>query len=179
MFCTNCGKEVSEDHAFCQHCGAATSNEASANSDSTSKTTAPIELEPQEKISDFLRLLCVLTIIGSIFGIFRGLIYEMITAAGDWNDNYLRGFLYTITNFGTLIGAILMLLRQKRGLYIYTASQLAYIMVVFVASFVYKSENYFEGAETFAFALALFFLLPSILFLFLYWMKVNVNQLTK
>ena len=71
-----------------------------------------------------------------------------------------------------------MLLRQKRGLYIYTGSQVVYIVVVIFASFVYESADYFEGAETFAWSLALFFLLPSILFLLLYWMKVNVDQLT-
>ena len=178
-FCTHCGQEVSEDHSFCQHCGTAISASEKTTAQTPSESGTPEVTAPKKGISDFLRFLCVLTIIGSVLGIFRGLIYEMITAAGDWNDSYTRGFLYVITNFGTLTGAILMLLRQKKGLYIYTGSQIGYILVVIFASFVYKSEDYFEGAETFAMSLALFFLIPSVLFLGMYWLKVNVSQLTK
>lgn len=177
-FCTNCGKEVSENHAFCEHCGTATSNTTPVTPPAETVSSASKEGKSSERISDFLRLLCIFTILGSIFGIFRGLIYEMVTTVGNLNQNYIRGFLYVFTNFGTLVGAILMLLRQKRGLYIYTGSQVVYIVVVIFASFVYESADYFEGAETFAWSLALFFLLPSILFLLLYWMKVNVDQLT-
>ena len=177
-YCTNCGREISDDHAFCQHCGTPTSTTEKSTAQTTPPPTTPAD-EPEKRISDSLRMLCIFTILGSAFGIFRGLIYEMVTAAGDWNDSYIRGFLYVLTNFGTMLGAILMLQKQKRGLYVYTGSQIAYILVVVFASFVYDSADYFEGAEVFAWSVALFFILPSILFLFLYWMSVNVKQLTK
>lgn len=126
----------------------------------------------------FLIVLCVLTIIGSIFTIGRAYLYEMISMM-DNNSNYLRGWVYAASGIGTLVGAIMMIKRSLKGLYIYTASQVIYIITVIIASFSYGDEFGSHGNEAtlLASAIAMFFLLPSVVFLVLYWLKMNKKHL--
>ena len=120
-------------------------------------------------------ILCVGTIIGSIFGILRAWLYEAVAHAAD-NAEYIRGWIYAIANIGTLTGAVMMLQRKLLGLHIYTVSQVVYIGSVIYTTFIYSDE--FDGAGELAFVISLLFLLPSILFLVLYWLDVNRRVLS-
>lgn len=144
--CNKCNDEVSENTNFCPSCGAEL-REGSPKDNGN---------------SSLLTVLCVLTILGSIFTIGRALLYEMFSEF-DQNSEYIRGWIYAASAIGTLVGAALMLKKQLRGLYIYTIFQIIYLITVVIASLSYGEFN------DVAFIIALFFLVPSILFLVLYW----------
>jgi hypothetical protein len=155
--CIACNAEIEEEFNFCKICG---SNQ---------------NVQPNDLIkgnTTFLTILCILTIGGSLFGMARGWIYEIVSTVG--NDGYFRGWIYIITNIGTLVGAIIMLMRKKNGLHLYTVSQSIYILTVIYTTMVYESSSYFGG---YAIAISTLFLVPSILFLILYWQNINTKHL--
>ena len=57
-----------------------------------------------------LIVLCIFTIIGSMFTIGRGVLYELFADLAD--NDYVRGWIYAATGIGTLVGAVMMLLRK-------------------------------------------------------------------
>jgi hypothetical protein len=124
----------------------------------------------QKRNATFLMVLCVLTIIGSVFTIGRAYLYEMVSTMGV-HSNYIHGWIYTGSSVGTLAGAIMMIKRKLDGLNIYSASQGIYIITVLVAYFSYNDAFSNSGggnkALFLASGIALFFLVPSILFLIL------------
>lgn len=130
--------------------------------------------------ASFLIVLCVLTIIGSVFTIGRAYLYEMVSMM-DEDSNYMRGWIYAGTAIGTLAGAIMMIQRKLNGLYIYSAFQTIYIITVVFASLSYSDafDDYGDGHEAslLASGIAMFFLLPSILFLILYWTNMIKKHL--
>ena len=107
--CINCNIEIADENNFCQNCGA--------------EQIIRVNNQGRSGTAYFLVSLCILTIIGSLFGIARGWLYEMVSTM-DTSDNYFRGWIYILTNIGTLTAAIIMLNRKMIGLYIYTVSQI-------------------------------------------------------
>ncbi|MEL1242990.1 zinc ribbon domain-containing protein [Flavobacterium sp. DGU11] len=113
-----------------------------------------------------LKVLCILTIVGSVFQLFRGLIYEMV--ANDSNNNeYIRGWIYGITGVMTLAGAVMMLQKQLNGLYLYTVGQIIYLLTCFWATSVYMEEA--GDATGLLLTIAAVFVVPAILFLIVFW----------
>jgi hypothetical protein len=154
--CIACNAEIEDGFNFCKICG---SNQKAQKNDSIKSKGL------------LLTILCVLTIIGSLFGIVRGWIYELVSTVG--NDDYFRGWIYIFANIGTLVGAILMLKRKKIGLHLYSVFQVIYILTVIYATVIYEVSD-FEGLAIVA---SMFFLIPSIVFLILYWQKKIVKYL--
>ena len=105
----------------------------------------------------------VLTIIGSIFGILRGLFYEAVADFADSSHSYWRGWAYALLNLGTLVGAIVMLQRSVAGLYVYTICQVLYLVLIAYTTVIYSSDG-----GIFALLLGATFFLPSLVFLVLY-----------
>jgi len=113
-----------------------------------------------------LRSLAVLSIIGSlqfgsgILSIFSRLSYMTILE-----------FAFTFSSLGTLLGAILMFFRKKKGLYIYSLFQLAHIISLLSGLFYYF--------DLFTLLLSFFTVIfPNALFLALYWSKQIRQNLT-
>lgn len=148
---------MGEEINFCPNCG----------QDQHSKN-----ITAQKSSTTFLTVLCILTIVGSVFTILRSVLYEMISMM-DSNSNYIRGWIYAGSSIGTLIGAILMLQKKLKGLYLYSVFQAIYIITVLFATFVYgdifKESGRNNEMSTLAFTIAMFFLVPSIFFLVSYW----------
>jgi hypothetical protein len=159
--CIACNTPLVDQSNFCPNCGA---------DQKISLANATVK-EP----ATFLVALCVLTILGSVFGIARGFIYEVVSEL-DSGGNYYRGYIYILTNIGTLVGAIIMLRRRLSGLYIYTACQIIYILTVFGASLSY--DDLFDGSGVIASGISALFLVPSIVFLILYWLNMNRKHLS-
>lgn len=168
--CIKCNQQIGDETNFCPTCGA----------------DQRIKIVAQEKVNDsFLIVLCVLTIIGSIFTMGRAYLYEMVSMM-DGHSNYIRGWIYAVSAIGTLIGAIMMIQKKLSGLYIYSVFQSIYIITVIVASFSYSntfdSFGGGQGAATAANALAsgiaMFFLIPSFIFLILYWTNMIKKHLS-
>lgn len=163
--CKRCNQEMDENINYCPTCG----EDQRANDGIEQKGNA-----------SFLIVLCVLTLIGSIFTIGRAYLYEMVSMMGG-NSNYIRGWIYAGSGIGTLVGAVMMLQRKLKGLHIYSLFQLIYIITVLVASSSYnKTFDKIGGgnADTLlASGIAMFFVLPSILFLVLYWTNMVKKHL--
>lgn len=161
MNCITCNKELVNKDNFCQSCGQDQRIQTpQVNSNST---------------ATFLYILCTLTILGSLFGIARGWLYEMVSGL-DNDTDYFRGWIYIITNIGTLIGAIMMINKKISGLHIYTVSQGLYILTVIYATISY--DDVFKGANAFALGISALFLIPAIAFLIFYWLKFNSKHLS-
>lgn len=110
--------------------------------------------------------LCIFTILGSVFGMFRGIFYMGVAEVAQ-NEIYQRGVGYIVLNAGTLTGAIIMLCRSMAGLYLYTISQSLYIVLVLYTTYVTYGKESIVGF--FAFFIGPMFWLPSLAFLIVYW----------
>ena len=124
------------------------------------------DLAQDQGPATLLIVLCIFTIIGSMFTIGRGVLYEFVATLAE--HDYVRGWIYAVTGIGTLVGAIMMLSRKLDGLYVYTVAQVIYIIAVAVAALSYEQfdEEVVTALSSFVAAL---FIIPSIIFLILYW----------
>jgi hypothetical protein len=92
-----------------------------------------------KQTSSTLIVLCILTLVGSVFVLLKGFIgYAILVDSNDTrsesgilliNSVYVIEFL---TCFGTIVGAILMLTGKKLGLLIYQISSIVYIVLTAV-----------------------------------------------
>jgi hypothetical protein len=127
----------------------------------------------------FLYVLCAITIASSVFGIMRGYFYELVSMAGD--EVYWRGWAYMATNVGCLVGAIFMIQRKRLGLYLYTGSSVLYMATVVYASAHHLGSNPADDPNPVVFigvmSVAGLFLIPSLIFLGLYWLDINRKSL--
>ncbi len=163
--CKRCHRQMDEETNFCPTCG----EDQRVN-----------DINHQKNNTTFLNVLCILTIIGSVFTIGRAYLYEIISMM-DENSNYIRGWIYAGSAVGTLVGAIMMIQRKLNGLYLYSVFQGMYIITVIVASFSYgdafDSLHGDNRATLLTSGIAMFFLLPSILFIILYWTNMIKKHL--
>lgn len=148
--CIRCNTPIETGTSFCPACGADQRFGPGANQSSV-----------------LLIVLCVLTLVGSVFQLFRGMLYELVAAA-DNNSEYIRGWIYSITAVVTIIGAIMMLQKQLKGLYVYTAGQVIYLLTCFWATSVYMNDPDF-GGEGIVIAISSLFIIPAIIFLIVFW----------
>ena len=83
----------------------------------------------EQKATGFLKVLCILTIVGSSLSIFSSLAYqdEAVSAAYGWYY-----WLMLLLSVGTLYGAIQMLKLSKTGLYIWTACEVLSIILPWI-----------------------------------------------
>jgi hypothetical protein len=133
--------------------------------------------------SAILATLCVLTLIGSAFTILRAIVYFTISSFGGAGETWadlmnVRGSLYLLTSIGTIIGAVKMLNKEMLGLHVYTVSQVIYLITVFFALSYYldKFKSNF-GDQSFAIMLVMFFVVPSVVILALYWTQMAKQHL--
>ncbi len=61
--------------------------------------------------------------------------------------------------------------RKKIGLYVYTVSQIMYIITIAIAASSYTDIKYLGDVSELAFAISILFLVPAILFLIFYWLN--------
>ena len=130
--------------------------------------------------SAILNTLCVLTLIGSVFTILRGIVYLTISSGGGgaWADLMnVRGSLYLLTSIGTIIGAVKMLNKEMLGLHVYTVSQVIYLITIFFALSYYLDEFKSNFGDQFAIIVVMFFVVPSVVILALYWTQMARQHL--
>ncbi|GAA3508158.1 hypothetical protein GCM10022393_18420 [Aquimarina addita] len=144
------------------------------NNDECSDCTKPevkqIAEIKKRRNTAFLIVLCTCTIAGSLFGILRGVFYQELASSNE----YYRGWIYIATNLGTGVGAFLMIYsRNILGLYAYSLCQILYLATVFIARFSYDDVKYLGDLSELASFISTLFLIPSFLFLILYWLPIN------
>lgn len=171
-YCTKCGSVLQDDANFCVNCGA------------PQQPVYPPVQPVREPDNGALATLCILTIIGSVFGILKGLFYESLDldSLGIFSHGYfILGYLSAATCVGTLTGAVYMLKRQRKGYTIYVVAQVMNILLslwrTIGFNFWQSNEadtfgNYHSYAShaisSFSIFLGAFFTLPSIVFIILY-----------
>jgi hypothetical protein len=90
----------------------------------------------QKKTSSTLLVLCILTLLGSVFVLLKGFIAYAILLSSN-NTRSESGILFIntlyciefLTCIGTIVGAILMLTGKKLGLLVYQISSIVYIVL--------------------------------------------------
>jgi len=119
----------------------------------------------------FLTVLCVLTILGNLLIVFKGLItYYVLDSTNDDRQKgavLLINVVYSlelITCVGSIAGALLMLQGKKKGLLTYLYSSMAYIVLTFVFAIV----CFFSIVGIPLGFLQIIYLIPSIVFFILY-----------
>lgn len=157
--CINCNTALNPKDRFCQVCG-------------TSRYG--YQSRQQEII---LTVLCILTIIGSVLQIIRGLFYETVSQAAD-NHEYFRGWIYALTAVVTLAGAIMMISKKLYGLYVYTAGQAVYLLTTLYATSVYTSDDQMGDMSAIAIFISSLFIIPAVVMLILFWIPANRRSLS-
>jgi len=121
--------------------------------------------------------LSILTRLGSVFGVLRGLFYQTFARLFESstlnNDDYNRGYVLMLLNAGTLIAAILMLRLKSLGFNLYLLFQSAYLAFTFYIVLIYSTPStdpvsVLNGINPFAMLVGAFFWLPSFILLILY-----------
>jgi hypothetical protein len=90
----------------------------------------------QKKTSSTLLVLCILTLLGSVFVLLKGFIAYAILLSSN-NTRSESGILFIntlyciefLTCIGTIVGAILMLTGKKLGLLVYQISSIVYMVL--------------------------------------------------
>src|ERR1051326_5806028 len=98
-YCPNCGSALEPSSRFCSSCGT---------------NIQPIE-NPGDQKSDpgGLTTLCILSLVGSLFGLFRSWIYASVSIAISHDENW-RTWGFIVMNLVTMTGAALMIARRDR-----------------------------------------------------------------
>ena len=89
----------------------------------------------------------------------------------------VRGSLYLLTSIGTIIGAVKMLNKEMLGLHVYTVSQVIYLITVFFALSYYLDKFESNFGDQFAIIVVMFFVVPSVVILALYWTQMARQHL--
>jgi hypothetical protein len=160
--CIRCNQSIEDNTNFCPKCGANQKNDNPT----------------------FLIVLCVMTILGSLFVMARGFLYEMVSTIGNDGD-YIRGWIFFLTGIGTFVGALIMLKGKKLGLHIYSIFQIIYILTVCYTALIYNQNDIVNPTsisnndivKSISIGLAGFFVIPSIAILLLYWTKATRKHL--
>lgn len=163
-YCSNCGKPLNENNHYCLACKTFQAVEKSSTDISTAKTP-PIIIT-----------LAVITMLGSVGGMVRGLFYQttasFFKSGALHNEGYNRGYILLLLNLGTFIAAIFMLRLKPWSYYMYLIFQLAYIVFTFYISFIYstdaKTRSLTDGLNPLVLILSSAFWLPSAVLFVLY-----------
>jgi len=133
-----------------------------------------VYVQKSDNAPAILIILGVFTILGSLalmtyFLFFYSVASSFSSAASAITSTDVEflpfmSYLYAPACVGTLIGAVMMITKKKKGLYVYSICQ-----VIFILTYIINNASYAFGGEFFVYTLLL--LVPSLLFLGLYWSK--------
>jgi|GEM_PF-6046761 len=165
-FCSNCGTPLEDIQAkFCPACGSPLYKTESQPSQEQTATTN----------SAALITLCILTLIGSVLGIIKGLIVQTFYSELSIHHNREPfGYASALFNMGTLVGAAMMLNRLKAGYTVYMIFQCANIITVIFWALGY--DHFLDSSDLlnpFLLLTTSVTVVPSLLFMALYTFMVR------
>lgn len=166
--CFSCGNMLSDEAAYCYLCN-------------TPQTQGFNEFEAPPKHDDiFLKVLCWLTVAGALLSFTR-----IFVALTDETTIFIPGFevviyLSIVVAIGKLTGAIFMLLKKMKGLYIYTVAAIFAIANQIYSAYI--SSDYIESSlgnnSTINMISVGFVIVFFLAFLIMYWLPVNRRLLS-
>lgn len=172
--CTRCGNTLTDDATYCNVCN-------------TPQTAGFESFEvPQKQNDTFLKILCILTIVGASFGLISGLISIVNDSALPIEGMELVGYISLAIAVAKLGSAIAMLKKKLTGLYVYSVAAILAIAVqiytVFLTSDYMESMMQQAGAGGVGSAIMTVTIAIMVLFyvtfLILYWLPVNKRHLS-
>ncbi|MFK7747096.1 MAG: hypothetical protein AB8B65_01765 [Kordia sp.] len=133
-----------------------------------------VYVQKSDNAPAILIILGIFTILGSLvlmtyFLFFYSVASSVSSIASDFTSENVQllpfiSYLYAPACVGTLIGAVMMITKKMKGLYVYSICQ-----VVFIFAYIINNSSYAFAGDFFVYTLLL--LVPSLLFLGLYWSK--------
>ena len=167
--CTRCGNLLADDATYCDNCNT-----------EQPKRFDEFEIKPPQN-ANFLKVLCILTIVGVAFTLISSVVSLTMDAAFP-----IEGMQFlTIASFATAIAkltaAILMLQRKLIGLYIYSvAAVIAIAIQIYSVSITsgYMNSTLGDAGDTILIATTAFTVVIAIAFVLLYWLPVNRRLLS-
>jgi hypothetical protein len=128
------------------------------------------------KTGTFLKVLCVLTIVGGVIGLITLPFNYMMAQSSSLGYNYPVSLVFIggAIALGKLTGAIIMLSKKLTGLYIYTAAAVCSIFTAVYSLLTVTPEM----GGVFATIGGIFTIVFLITFLILYWLPVNRRLLS-
>src|ERR1700758_2017001 len=133
-YCINCGKLIVDNGNYCSACGAA-------------QITEKVDLLKRTKnLPGIITTLGVITLLGSAFGILRGLFYQVVSNIFQHvhvihNEDYFRGYILVFLNIGTFVSGILIFKLNKIGFFLYLFFQTAYLLFTFYITSFYTNSS--------------------------------------
>ncbi|AWH85555.1 hypothetical protein HYN59_10730 [Flavobacterium album] len=162
--CIRCGMALPDDSLYCTSCG----------------TDQHIDFKaqlPQQKQDDtFLKVLCILTIVGACFSLIS--IPMSMLRPSFYEEKSVLMMLGTslVIAITKLAGAIFMLQKKLSGLYLYTVGAAMSIVVGIWSAFTISGT--LGVTTTFQMAMSLVALIFPVAFLIMYWLPVNKRVLS-
>lgn len=170
-FCPDCGNSVPDNSARCSNCGKGL---PSVKYDEQN----PTRQQPVQQDDTFLKVLCILTIVGASISLLS-LVFTFKIAEDVTNSLFLMQIASLLIATGKMTGAILMLQKRLKGLHIYTVASVTSIVLTTMMAFGLNTVSYDEAIAdalmTLSFIIAI---IISVTFLVLYWLKVNRRHLS-
>ena len=160
---------MASEGMFCPHCGAnQTKDDVRERLDQMEESlTNTIRKENTAALTR----LCTLALFLAAFGLLRAYFVELIGSKLDSSDYGWRlfGWIFMLGHLGKAIGAMMMLKRSLRALYIYTASMVIYLLAVFIKTGAYHNQWSLWSSMVIA--------LPGLVLLYLFWRPDIRNKL--
>ena len=169
--CTNCGNMIADNATYCYSCNTAQKPQYTGFEE--------FEYKPQYS-GTFLKVLCILTIIGAVFSLFSMIITLTLKMTLPVENLKLLTYLGTGIAIGKLTGAIFMLKKKLTGLYIYTAAALLALGMQVYSVFVTPAytEEVVAGSSIFVYITAAVSFVFLVAFLIMYWLPLNRRLLS-
>lgn len=172
--CIRCGNTLTAEATYCHVCN-------------TPQTGGFEDFEIAPKQSDtFLKVLCILTIVGASFGIITGLTTIITDSALPIEGMKLISYISLMVVTAKLVSAIAMLKKKLKGLYIYTIAAVLTIVLQIVSvmlTYDYTDKMMQSAAAGMDTSILIivsvgFAVLFYIAFLIMYWLPVNRRLLS-
>ena len=159
--CYSCENTLTDDAAYCYVCN--------------TNQGADFEAFGKPVYNDtFLKVLCILTIIGAAISLISVPFNMATTSAVGYKVPAGAVIISILLAIGKLTGAILMLKKRLNGLYIYTV---AAVLSIFMALYSVANVADFVGSS-YALATGIISFLFLTTFLVMYWLPVNRRVLS-
>ena len=162
--CFSCDNMLTDDAAYCYVC-------------STHQNSGFETFEAKQKVNDtFLKVLCILTIVGASIQLISLPFNQASAAAFGIEPSMFVLVAGLIAAAGKITGAIFMLMKKLTGLYIYTAAAVLRIVVALYGAATFSSD--LPGMGPFVVVAAVVSVIFLIGFLVMYWLPVNRRVLS-
>ena len=173
-FCSDCGNSVPDNLATCSNCGKDQRVAQPVNTNNLTKQ------HPVQSDDTFLKVLCILTIVGATMSLMSLAFTFGMPTKMDHTVSYIVQIVSVLITIGKLTGAILMLQKRLTGLYMYTAAASVSIALTVAMAFGFNAVEVQDNLISEA-IVTLVFVISIIIaaaFLIMYWLKMNRKLLS-